>query len=116
MEDVIADDPVVAQADVGTPLSGDDGHPDRQMVERLLLALVDRGFGVGPDVTGLVIVARLQLLDELEVAGVLVGEIGQPAERRLDGGRASLRPASIRWRWTPRLERARRRSRIRIRR
>ena len=90
MQDLVADDPVVAQADDGLALGVEDRGPDLEVVEPLLLGLVSRPFGVRPDVARLVLEPAAQLVDQLAVSGVLGLEVVQPPERRLDRGQAGM--------------------------
>ena len=57
-------------------------HPDRLVVEQLLVRLGRSAVaGLRPDVAGLVRVAGPQLVDELEVVGILLAELLEPLER-----------------------------------
>src|SRR6476469_5765573 len=88
---LVVDGPVVAQVDHGLPLRGQDGVADVAMLEELELRLVARTAGGRPDVARLVVVLGLELLDELEVAGILAGQLVEPNERRLDRRQARVR-------------------------
>src|SRR5687768_6139059 len=72
---LVVDDPGVAQADDGLALGHEHGVPDRPVVEQLLLGLVGAGSRPGQHVAGLVLVLLAQLVDQREMARVVVLEL-----------------------------------------
>src|SRR6187397_2491024 len=92
---VVVDDSVVAEPDDGLALGDEHGIPDRPVVERLLLGLVRSAVRTaarfGEHVAGLMLELLADLLEQRQVARIVLTQLLEPPDRRLGGGQPGVR-------------------------